>query len=574
MSKLHASEKTHQGVLPQPPALEPAPADNREGKDETGCGRRPQGLTTGVQHGRGETRSGPSTSGHAAGQPAGGRHRRRQDEPGGTEPGGRKPSIAAPKPVTPRVFVLGRDGKPLYPCHPARARRLLASGRAKVARHTPFVIRLIDRRAEHSQPRLLEVKIDPGSRHSGVALVSTDAKGHLHGLFSVQVDHRGQLISKHLRQRSGYRRRRRSSNLRYRAPRSSNRGPASCDCCGANAQHGRDFCRPCQAAGKPRTGARGTRLAPSLQHRVDGTMSVLARLCRWAPVGAVSVVLARFDTQALQGPGISGTGYQQGTLAGYEVREYLLEKWGRRCAYCGAKGTGPGPVPLNIDHVRPRSKGGSNRVSNLVVACVPCNEAKDDRPVEEFLAGKPEVLKRVLAQLKAPLGDVAAVNSTRWALRRALVATGLPVSTSTGGRTKWNRTRLGLPKTHTLDALCVGEVGAVSCYPSTVTVALATGRGSYARTTPDKYGFPRLARPRAKAVHGFATGDLVRAVVPTGKKAGAYVGRVAVRSSGSFNISTTTAGTVQGINHRHCRLLQRSDGWGWSSQREGELNAA
>ncbi|WP_319025883.1 HNH endonuclease, partial [Acidithiobacillus caldus] len=66
----------------------------------------------------------------------------------------------------------------------------------------------------------------------------------------------------------------------------------------------------------------------------------------------------RFDTQALQNPEIAGSEYQQGTLAGYEVREYLLEKWGRECAYCGAKNT-----PLEIDHIHPRSKGGSNRVS-------------------------------------------------------------------------------------------------------------------------------------------------------------------------------------------------------------------
>ena len=481
------------------------------------------------------------------------------------------PLLAHQSPPLPRVFVLGRDGKPLHPCHPAQARRLLACGRARVVRHTPFVIRLLDKEAAEPTANTVQVKIAPGSRHTGIMLVSTGANGHLYGLFSVQVEHRGQLISKKLYQRASYRRRRRSANLRYRAPRFLNRHPAKCDCCGANAQHGKDFCRPCRDAGKPRTGARGTSLPPSLAHRVDGALSMVARLRRWAPVGSVSMVLARFDTQVLQGPEISGTEYQQGTLAGYEVREYLLEKWGRRCAYCGVKGTGAGSVPLNIDHVRPRSRGGSDRISNLVVACVACNQVKDDRPIEEFLADKPDVLKRVLAQLKAPLGDAAAVNSTRWALWRALSATGLSVSTSTGGHAKWNRSRSGLPKAHTLDALCAGEMDSVACYPSTVVVAKATGRGSYARATPNRYGFPRLVRPQSKAVHGFQTGDLVQAVVPTGKKAGTYVGRVAVRSSGSFNISTP-AGIVQGIGYRHCRLLQRSDGWGWSRQREGALH--
>ena len=151
-------------MLPQSPALEPTPADNREGKDETGCGRRPQGPTTGVQHGRGETRNGLFTSGHTAGRPAGGRHLCREDEPSGTEPGGRKPSTAVPKPVAARVFVLSRDGMPVDTCHPTRARRLLASGRAKVARHTPFTIRLTDRKEAELEVHPLQLKIDPGSR--------------------------------------------------------------------------------------------------------------------------------------------------------------------------------------------------------------------------------------------------------------------------------------------------------------------------------------------------------------------------------------------------------------------------
>jgi hypothetical protein len=47
--------------------------------------------------------------------------------------------------------------------------------------------------------------------------------------------------------------------------------------------------------------------------------------------------------QKLENPEISGIAYQQGTLAGYELREYLLEKWGRKCAYCDATN-----VPLQI----------------------------------------------------------------------------------------------------------------------------------------------------------------------------------------------------------------------------------
>jgi 5-methylcytosine-specific restriction endonuclease McrA len=281
-------------------------------------------------------------------------------------------------------------------------------------------------------------------------------------------------------------------------------------------------------------------------------------LCRWAPVSALSQELVRFDTQALQNPEISGAEYQQGTLAGYEVREYLLEKWGRKCAYCDAH-----DVPLEIDHIHPKSRGGSDRVSNLTLACRPCNQRKANRDVADFLAKDPKRLAHIEAQAKAPLRDAAAVNSTRWALWRRLKDTGLDVETSTGGRTKWNRHRLNIPKAHALDAACVGEVHAVANWQIPVLVIKATGHGSYQRTRLNAFGFPRGYLTRSKSAFGFHTGDLVRAVVAAGKKAGTYIGRVAIRASGSFNIQAAT-GLVQGIHHRFCALLQRADGYGYS----------
>ncbi|MER6177374.1 RNA-guided endonuclease IscB [Streptosporangium sp. NPDC001681] len=443
-------------------------------------------------------------------------------------------SEGANREVHPAVFVLDARGHPLDPCHPARARRLLAAGRAVVARHTPFVIRLKDRSVADSTVAGVQVGIDPGSKHTGLA-VFTDHDGSRAGRYAIQLDHRGALIRDRLTSRAAYRRGRRSRNLRYRSPRFLNR-----------------------------TKPKGW-LAPSLRHRVDTTMSQVTRLTRWAPVTAVHVEKVSFDTHTLSaGKPLEGVEYQQGTLAGYEVREYLLAKWSRACAYCAKQ-----DVPLNIDHIHPRSRGGSDRISNLTLACIGCNQAKNATPIEEFLKGRPSLLARILRQAKAPLRDAAAVNATRWALWRALEATGLPVHTASGGRTKWNRSRTGAPKSHTLDALHVGELESVTAWPSTVLVVTATGRGSYARTTPDRYGFPRLIRPRIKLHHGFQTGDLVRANVPAGKKAGVHAGRVLVRSCGSFDI-TTRHGRVTGINHRHIRHLQRADGYGYTTQKEAD----
>lgn len=425
------------------------------------------------------------------------------------------------------VFVLDRTGKALMPCSEKRARLLLERGRARVHRVMPFVIRLKDRLAGSSEFQPIELKLDPGSKITGLALVRTQDDGGIAVLNLFELVHRGRQISEALTSRRQMRRRRRSC-LRYRAPRFLNR---------------------VKPAGW---------LAPSLQHRVDTTMAWVKRLQRWTRFSVIQQELVRFDMQACENPEIAGVEYQQGELQGYEVREYVLAKWNRTCVYCDAQ-----DVPLEIDHIQPKSKGGSNRVSNLTLACHPCNQKKGNTPVEVYLAVQPERLARIKAQAKRPLKDAAAVNSTRWALFNELKKTGLTIRTGSGGRTKFNRSRLGIPKTHALDAVCVGEVSTVQNWSRPTLTIKATGRGSYSRTRLDKFGFPRGYLTRKKRVHGFQTGDHVKAIVPKGKKTGIHVGRVAVRASGSFNVQTGSA-VVQGVGHKHCRLIQRADGYGYA----------
>ena len=286
-------------------------------------------------------------------------------------------------------------------------------------------------------------------------------------------------------------------------------------------------------------------------------MSWIERLRRLCPVSRVAVELVRFDLQKEMQPEIAGVAYQQGELAGYEVREYLLEKWGRACAYCDKTA-----VPLQVEHIVAKANGGSDRVSNLTLACNACNQRKGKLSVETFLKKEPTRLKTLLARAKVPLRDAAAVNSTRWALFRALRATRLPVETASGGCTKYNRSRFRIPKAHALDALCVGQVDAVTDWNKPVLAISATGRGAYQRTRVTADGFKRGYLMRQKKVYGFRTGDLVEARVPSGKKRGIHTGRVAIRATGSFNVQTS-AGVVQGISHRHCRMLQRGDGYGY-----------
>lgn len=421
------------------------------------------------------------------------------------------------------VFVVDAARRPLTPCHPARARALLREGRAAVLRRYPFTIVLKAERPEAIvQP--VTVKIDPGAKHTGLALVDHRARV----IFAAELTHRGAAIKEGLAERRAYRRNRRARKTRYREARFENRR------------------RP------------DGWLPPSLQHRMATTLTWVRRLQRWAPVVQLAVERVKFDMQAMQNPEISGVEYQQGTLMGYTVREYLLEKFQRRCAYCDAK-----DVPLQIEHVVARANGGSNRVSNLALACRPCNEKKNTLPVEVFLAKQPERLAKLKRQLKASLAAAAAVNATRNAIFHALLRTGLQVETGTGAQTKFNRTRLDYPKAHWIDAACVGDSGAaVTLDPALRPLSInACGHGVRQRCRPDKYGFPRPAAPRAKHFASFQTGDLVQANVPSGKFAGRHTGRVAIRHRPSFALKTD-AHTFD-VHPKYLKRIQGADGYAY-----------
>ncbi len=424
-----------------------------------------------------------------------------------------------------KVFVVDTNKQPLDPVHPRRARTLLSQGKAAVLKRYPFTIIL---KVSIDEPAVAElrIKLDPGSQTTGIAIVN-DQSGEV--VFAAELSHRGQAIKKSLDDRRGVRRGRRNRHTRYRKPRWQNRR------------------RP-----------KGW-LPPSLQSRISNILTWVQRLARACHITNISMELVKFDMQLMENAEISGFEYQQGTLAGYEVREYLLQKWGRKCTYCQKEN-----VQLQIEHIVPRAKLGTNRISNLCLACEKCDKAKGTKDIEDFLKKKPDLLKKILAQAKAPLKDAAAVNATRWELFRRLQVLGLPIECGSGGLTKYNRTTRELPKTHWLDTACVGKstpehIKADKVIPLAIT---AYGHGCRQMCLMNKYGFPRTGPKEKHFKHRFKTGDMVKAIVPAHlKRAGTYVGRMSAKASGSFTING-----VPDIGSRYCQKLQQADGYGYSQK--------
>ena len=303
-----------------------------------------------------------------------------------------------------RVPVLNIRGEPLMPTTPRKARRLLETDKAKVICRMPFVIQLLCPTGEAKQD--ITLGIDAGYVKVGFSAVTTGKE-----LIAGELELRNN-IKKLIESRRGARRLKRN-RLWYRKPRFLNRS------------------------------RKDGWLPPSLEHKLQTHIRLVEQLKRMLPITKVIVEVASFDTQKMQNPEISGIEYQQGELQGYEVREYLLEKWHRKCAYCGKNG-----IPLEVEHIIPIVRGGSDRVSNLTMACHDCNQKKGSKTAEEF--GFPKIQEQAKESLRA----AAFMNNIRWK-----VVNYLKCNWTYGYVTKYKRIKVGLEKSHVNDAFVIADDG-------------------------------------------------------------------------------------------------------------------
>lgn len=456
-----------------------------------------------------------------------------------------------------KVAVIDASKQPLSPVSAENAHRLLSQERAAVFRWYPFCI-ILKKTIQSPSPAHLRLKIDPGSKVTGLVILD-DATGEV--ILAIHLEHRANEIADSMRSRASLRRGRRGRKTQYRPKRFNNR----------KASRRKGLKQPC------------------LTSRVANIVTWVKRLMALFPIGTISLELVRFDLQKLENPDISGTDYQHGTLWQSELMKYLLEKWEHKCAYCGVSDRDGKDFRWEADHFIARSKGGSDQIRNRVLSCGTCNAKKGDMDAREFLKKQPERLECIQAQMKAPLKDAAAVNSTRNELHRRLKKIGLPIECGSGGRTRWNRLERKLPKDHWIDAACVGASTPPVLHIEGVRplITKAVGNGNRQVCRVDKYGFRvknkdgSFIKPREhKRSHGFQTGDIVKVELWKLKdyqsraeqwrakgykvtKEGTCVGRMNIDSieKGSFYFGRGKERVH--FNYTYCQTIQRSDGYNY-----------
>jgi hypothetical protein len=355
------------------------------------------------------------------------------------------------------VYVINKNGNPLMPCKPAKARHLLRDKKAKVIKRTPFTIKLLWDCEENVQD--LTLGIDSGSRYIGSAVRDKDNQVY----YLSQIELRQNIKSK-LDTRRMYRRTRRSRKTRYRKARWANR----------------------------KNSIKSDRYPPTIVSKFNSLLKELWFVSKILPIKDLIIETGTFDPHAMQNPALikHPWAYQKGLMFGYyNIKQYILSRDNYTCQYCKGKSK---DSKLQVHHIIPRSQGGSNRPNNLLTLCKTCHD--------KLHAGNIKLTKRHIKNLNLH-------HATHMNILQSLIRKNLSYTETYGYITKVIREYFKIPKAHCYDALCVEitEDKMPTLLNNTVLFKKSISKGRYQQT----WGIRSEKKYPKNKVFGFKTWDKV-----------------------------------------------------------------
>lgn len=380
------------------------------------------------------------------------------------------------------AFVLNRHGKPLMPCKSQKAKKLLKLGKAKVARRSPFTIKLTCGSSGYKQE--LTAGMDTGSKVIGTAVLRESGQV----VYQAETHLRGEEIKAKMDQRRMYRRTRRERKTRYRKPRFLNR----------------------------KASIRLERLPPSTKHKIMAHLREKMYVESILPITNWRLELASFDIHAISNPDVSKSAwwtYQRGDMYGFQnLKQYVLKRDGYLCQSCKKKTKNNSE--LHVHHIKFRSNGGTDTKNNLITLCKPCHD---------------KLHKRKNAQIHSLKLKPEPVN-TKHATEVGVVACQLRkffggFEESFGFITKVDRMKQNLEKRHFIDAAVIASKGRSAKLSRKTIIRRYVAKGDYQQTKGIR---SEKAIPTGK-LYGLRKFDLIY----TPKGIGFVKGK---RSSGYFSI--------------------------------------
>ena len=301
------------------------------------------------------------------------------------------------------VYVINKNGNPLMPCKPAKARKLLRDCKAKVVNHCPFTIQLLWDCEENVQE--VTVGIDKGSSITGISCV---ANGRV--LMSGEIHHRTDIKDKMDARRAN--RRKRRNRKWYRPARFLNRASSR----------------------------KSGRLPPSIKANVCEVIRVVRKID--LPISRIVIEDVQVDIARLNNSSLQGKEYQQSNRMDENLRIATLMRDGFKCTQCEKKN-----IDLDAHHIVYREHGGKDTIENLITLCKSCHDKVHLGKLELDVEGVSGFLDRIAQRtmqgklyLYQALGQMAQLSKVF------------------GYQTSAYRKSLSLPKTHDIDALCVATV--------------------------------------------------------------------------------------------------------------------
>lgn len=398
------------------------------------------------------------------------------------------------------VFVQNLDGKPLMPCTPTKARKLLRAGKAKVIKRRPFTIQLNWQCEGITQP--VTIGIDKGSHETGFCVV---ANGKI--LLCGTINHRKDIKEK-MEARREHRRSRRYRKW-YRQPRFNNRASSK----------------------------RSGRLLPSIRTNVEEIYRVVSKL----PLSITQIVVedVQIDIAALNNPDLKGVGYQKSNRLHPNLRLACLVRDDFQCRICKVK-----DCRLEAHHIVERSKGGKDTIKNLATLCDTCHDKLHEGKVTLEVNGENGFIDRIAQrtmQGKTHLyGLLCGIAS---------------VEKRFGYETHEYRKLLGLEKDHYIDALCLATIGDGEIIQPDVTNYFNVN--FLPRQTRKQYhSCPQKRKGRVRyqvneELGGFRKGDIVLVK-------GKWEKRIwSIYSNGSLAFPRAKGEPTTSVP-RHCQLLEKA----------------
>jgi len=416
------------------------------------------------------------------------------------------------------VYVRNKDGKKLMPCKPAKARKLLRDGKAKVVNRCPFTIQLQWDCEENVQEVI--VGIDKGGSVTGFSCV---ANGKI--LMSGEIHHRTDIKDKMDARRAN--RRNRRSRKWYREKRFLNRASSK-----------RSGCLP-----------------PSIKAQSEEVIRVVRKID--LPISHIVVEDVQVDISRLNNPDLYGKAYQESNRLDENLRIATLMRDGYQCTQCEKKN-----IQLDAHHIIWKEDGGKDTIENLITLCKSCHDKVHRGKLEldvEGVSGFKDIIaqrtmqgKTYLYQALSKIADVSKVF---------------------GYQTSEYRKSLGLPKSHCIDALCVATLREVYRFTETMVhesfseVIKENYENFYKinfrprQTRRQYHDLPRKGVGRVRyqvnaELEGFRKGDIVRVKGKWGKQINSIY-------SNGYLAFARVLGEPNSAKPKDCQLLQRGQTMVW-----------